>query len=162
MRVLEDYCDLDYQEGGGMLTEQEILVLTMNFLNIAHNTGEAIEAMSIEVNTFCKYHPTAYNKHRIYEAITIYIHSMHRLFLDARLYGQDSYLAYTFGGWHMPRVPLLVPFTHLRYYPQGISTIVESEPQNPRPSRIFHPIEEPRDPYYQWPLTPRLTDTLPY
>jgi hypothetical protein len=163
MQVLEDYCDLDYQDGGGMLTEQEIVVLTMNFLNIAHNTNEAIEAMSIQVNTYCKYYPTPYNKHRIYEAIVVYIRSIHRLFLDAGLYGDDSYLAYSFGGWHLPGVPLLVPTTHLRCYPQGISTLVDAEPVDPRPSRIFRTITESHDSYYKdWPLTPRATDILPY
>jgi hypothetical protein len=163
MRVLEDYCDLDYRDGGGLLTEKEIFILTINFLNIADNESEAIEAMSIQVNTFCKYLPTPYNKQRIYAAIVHYIRQMHRLFKESGLYGADSYLGYTFGGWHMPLVPLLIPYTHLRHYPDAVSAIVGGEPVDPRPSRVFHPYNNIRDPYYSgWPLTPRPTDVLPY
>jgi hypothetical protein len=87
---------------------------------------------------------------------------MHRLFLQANMYGNDSCLRYTFGYWHAEYTPVFIPYTHIRQYPEAISSIVGGEPIDPRPNRIFYPYIDTPDPWATWPLTPRATDVVPY
>jgi hypothetical protein len=153
LSVLADHCD-----EAQMYTQQDVLMSAINFLCIQGNTSEAIEAMSIDIETFCRYHQPQFTreqrqrvKARIAYAINRFILEMHRLFNLYRFYDKSGFLQYTFGGWHDTYTPVFVPYTHIQAHPNAISGVVQSEPASRHPGKIFYPYPpEKPDPILPW------------
>lgn len=155
LKVLADHCD-----EGKMYSPQDVLMLAIHFLTIEYNTEEAIEAMKIDVHTYCSYRHTqqlpkhmqhTHMREQIDYAVRAFITEMHRLFKLYRFYDPNGFLCCTFGGWHGEYVPVFVPYTHIYLHPNAISGIVESEPVERHPGKIFYPYPAPEvDPVLPW------------
>lgn len=145
LAALADHCDEDK-----IFSKQDILMLAINLLTIQHNLTEAQEAMWIEVKMFCKRQiPHGTYAERVLAltlvkyAVECFLSEMHRLFNLYRFYDHNGFLNYTFGGWHGEYTPVFVPYTHISTYPQAISGVVQSEPMDRHPGKIFYPYPAP-------------------
>lgn len=125
----------DYSEDSGLFSKQELLLNAMNFLTVKDTESEAVEALGIEISTFCNRYRIPYVIDHIRDAIEHYIHVMHTQFDEWGLYGDDYMLRVTFAGWHGDFTAMFVPHAFSKSYPEAISTVVQSEPLYGRPFR---------------------------
>jgi hypothetical protein len=155
--IVSDYCD-DFD----LVNELSLLTVTMNLLHVRDAVGEAIEAMEIHVNSFCRYEHNVFNTMRLRSVIAAYMHEMHDIFVQAGLYEHGCYLGYTFGGWIAPFEARIVPYTHMNEYPHARNTIVQSEPLSNNPLDRFPEVRDPDTIRIRFNALLRGEETIPY
>lgn len=135
----------DYTDNESVFSPTDVLMMAINMLTVSHCVDEAIEAMEIDINNFCRFVATPYNNKRIKSAIHRYMHGMHNEFQRLNFYGRDAHLQYTFGGWHGDYTPRFIPNTHVEQYKDAIPGIVSSESSQLHPRFVHQPYNQEKD-----------------